>query len=180
MEILASDWRNWACFCTNFRKFWKYDPCLYQFLHWIRGHCYTRRLILWPISAAHPWIDLCTKNPPPPVPDHVWYHLKIFLHTGKYFWPPECCCYALFTFSAIKKNENCIIFQTQPVLLTIVDLLKLGWQTERCHIKFTFWSLFQLRLSVFLELDIHTLRIHYGYAHAAANLNWRYSKYVKK
>ena len=29
-----------------------------------RGHHYTRSLILRPISAAHPWIDLCTTNPP--------------------------------------------------------------------------------------------------------------------
>ena len=36
-----------------------------QFLHWIRGHSYTRRLILQPISAACPRIDVCTKNPPP-------------------------------------------------------------------------------------------------------------------
>ena len=63
-EILVSDWWNWAHFRTNFRKFWKYDPYLYQFLHWIRGHRYTRRLILRPISAARPRIDLCTKNPP--------------------------------------------------------------------------------------------------------------------
>ena len=67
MQILVSDWWNWTYFHANFRKFWKYDPCLYmyQFLLWIRGHCYTRRLILQPISAACPWIDLCTKNPPP-------------------------------------------------------------------------------------------------------------------
>ena len=37
---------------------------VYQFLHWIRGHRYTRRLILRPISAARPRVDLCTKNPP--------------------------------------------------------------------------------------------------------------------
>ena len=36
----------------------------YQFLHWIRGHRFTRRLILRPISVARPRIDLCTKNPP--------------------------------------------------------------------------------------------------------------------
>ena len=35
-----------------------------SFLHWIRGHPYTRRMILRPISAARPRIDLCTKNPP--------------------------------------------------------------------------------------------------------------------
>ena len=58
-------WWNWAYFHANFRKFWNYDPYLYQFWHWIKGHRYTRRLILGPISAAPPWIDLHT-NPPPP------------------------------------------------------------------------------------------------------------------
>ena len=53
-------------FSRQFKKIWKYYPCLYQFLHWIRGHRYTRRLILRPISAARPRIDLCTKNLPPP------------------------------------------------------------------------------------------------------------------
>ena len=69
LEIL-----NWAYFHANLRKFWKYDPCLYQFLHWIRGHCYTRRLILRPISEARPRIDLCTKNPPPPPPGPTIVH----------------------------------------------------------------------------------------------------------
>ena len=55
---------------------WKVDPFLYQILPnnetmfipvfaLNRGHRYTRRLILRPISAARPRIDLCTKNPPP-------------------------------------------------------------------------------------------------------------------
>ena len=66
LEILVSDWWNCVYFCVNLRKFWKYDPFLYQFLHWIGDHRYTRRLILRPISAARPQIDLCTKNPPPP------------------------------------------------------------------------------------------------------------------
>ena len=61
--MLISDWWNWAYFRATFRKFWKYDPCLYQFLLWIRGHPYTRRLILWPISAARPRIDIRIKNP---------------------------------------------------------------------------------------------------------------------
>ena len=65
-EILVSDWWNWAYVRANLRKFWRYDSCLNQFLHWIRGHRYTRRLILRPILAARPRIDLCTKNPPPP------------------------------------------------------------------------------------------------------------------
>ena len=63
-RFIVSDWWNWVYFRAKFWKFWKYDPCLYQFLHWIRGHHYTRRLILRPISAARPRIDLCTKNSP--------------------------------------------------------------------------------------------------------------------
>ena len=87
-----SDWWNWAYFCANFRKFWKYDPCLYQFLHWIRGHLYTRRLILRPISAARPRIDLCTKNPPPPGPwpwgfDHVLIQALHHMHSHKLLEP---------------------------------------------------------------------------------------------
>ena len=50
--------------CQFRKKKWKCDPCLHQFLHWIRGHRYTRRLILRPISAKSPRIDLCTKTPP--------------------------------------------------------------------------------------------------------------------
>ena len=65
---LVSDWWNWAYFRANFRNFWKYDPCLYQFLFWIRGHRFTRRLTLRPISAACPRIDLCTKKPPEHMP----------------------------------------------------------------------------------------------------------------
>ena len=39
-------------FAAILENFEYYDPCLYQFLHWIRGHRYTRRLILSPISAS--------------------------------------------------------------------------------------------------------------------------------
>ena len=36
---------------------------------------------------------------------------KIFVHTGKIrFWQPECCCFALFTFSAIKTWKLYIFF----------------------------------------------------------------------
>ena len=91
-----SDWWNWTYFCANFRKFWKYDPCLYQFLHWIRGHLYTRRLILRPISAARPRIDLCTKNPPGKK-DHCIHMLWcIFMGLGhnepwveSHMWPQQ-------------------------------------------------------------------------------------------
>ena len=50
-------------FSRQFRKFWKYDHVYTSFLQWIRGQHYTRRLILRPISAACPRIDLCTKTP---------------------------------------------------------------------------------------------------------------------
>ena len=35
------------------------------------------------------------------------------------FWPPECCCCALFTFSAIK-IENCIIFSDTTCSLMVL------------------------------------------------------------
>ena len=45
----------------NFENMTMFIPVL----HWIRGHHYTSRLILWLISAAPcPRIDLCTKSPP--------------------------------------------------------------------------------------------------------------------
>ena len=36
-------------------KFGKIDPFIYQILHFIRGHWYTRRLILLPMFPAVPW-----------------------------------------------------------------------------------------------------------------------------
>ena len=48
----------------KFEKILKSDPSLYKFCNWKRGHSYTRRLILWPISAARPHTHFCTKNPP--------------------------------------------------------------------------------------------------------------------
>ena len=67
---------------SQFRKFWyqidEIGPILRQFKTILKtwpmfipvfalykGHCYTKRLILRPISAARPRIYLCTKNPPP-------------------------------------------------------------------------------------------------------------------
>ena len=77
-------------FQANFGNFsirlMKFGLCLHQFNKilkiWpmfipvfalsIRGHRYTRRLILRPISAARPRIDLCTKNP------RVIYKMPLF------------------------------------------------------------------------------------------------------
>ena len=70
---------------NKFRKFWYqvdeigpiFGPILENFENMTqiytsfctgRGHRYTRRLILGPISAVHPRIDLCTKNPPYTLP----------------------------------------------------------------------------------------------------------------
>ena len=87
---LVSDWWNWAYLRDNFRKFWKYDPCLYQFLHWIRGHHYTRRLILRPISAARPRTDPYTKNPPGSESNiRSWNCLKNFTRND------NCCLFYL-------------------------------------------------------------------------------------
>ena len=57
------------------------------FLHWIRGHRYTRRLSLRPISAARPRIDLCTKKPP-----RAWVKVKVFIPGQSYrlMWAPSC------------------------------------------------------------------------------------------
>ena len=44
----------------------------------MRGHRYTMRVILRPISVAHPRIDLCTKNPSP---GHDWHHDHILRAT---------------------------------------------------------------------------------------------------
>ena len=76
-KFFVSDWWNLAYFHT---KFWTYESCLFQFLHWIMCHPYTRRLILGTISAARPLIDLCTKNPHPnpvkPGPLFCWSWLE--------------------------------------------------------------------------------------------------------
>ena len=47
----------------NLGNFWKIDPFIYQILHFIRGHSYTKRLILLPMLAAHPPRVFCTKYP---------------------------------------------------------------------------------------------------------------------
>ena len=46
-------------------NFSKINPFIYQILHFIRGHSYTKRLILLPMLAAHPCRVFCTKYPPP-------------------------------------------------------------------------------------------------------------------
>ena len=52
-------------------KFWKIDPFIYQILHFIRGHSYTKRLILLPMLAAHPCrvLNFVLSTPPP----GLWY-----------------------------------------------------------------------------------------------------------
>ena len=98
-----SDWWNWAYFCANFIKFWKYDPCLYQFLHWITGHLYTRRLILRPISAACPRIDLCTKNPPSP---RYAYHYQTWCKSLQLLLQNEITNTLCATFKVIEKTVS--------------------------------------------------------------------------
>ena len=54
--ILAQIWQ----------KFWKFDPFIYQILHFVRGHLYMKRLILLPMLAACPRRVFCTEYPSPP------------------------------------------------------------------------------------------------------------------
>ena len=42
-----------SIFGSNLGKFWKINPFTYQILHFIRGHSYTKGLILLPMLAAH-------------------------------------------------------------------------------------------------------------------------------
>ena len=48
-------------FWLNLGNFCKVDPFMSQILHKIKGHWYTRRLILLPMFAAHPCRIFCTK-----------------------------------------------------------------------------------------------------------------------
>ena len=106
-EIFVSDWWNWAYFHTNFRTIWKYDPCLHQFLHWIRGHRYTRRPILRPISAARPPERPLYYEPPPPGLMQVWQHFQSTL-LAKFI---AQCILGIFT-STISRHW-CIYFWTK-------------------------------------------------------------------
>ena len=49
---------------SNLGKFWKIDPFIYQILHFIKGHPYTKRLILLHMLVAHPCRVFCTGYPP--------------------------------------------------------------------------------------------------------------------
>ena len=53
----------WANFGLNLGKFWKVDPFKYQILCLIRGHSYTKRLILLPMLMACPRRVFCTGYP---------------------------------------------------------------------------------------------------------------------
>ena len=44
--------------------FEKIDPFMYQILRFLRGHSYTKTLILLPMLAAHPRRVFCTDYPP--------------------------------------------------------------------------------------------------------------------
>ena len=48
---------------SNLGKLWKMNPFVYQILHFIRGHSYTKRLILLPMLAACACKVFCTETP---------------------------------------------------------------------------------------------------------------------
>ena len=60
-------------FGSNLRKFWKIGPFIYQILHFIRGHSYTKRLILLAMLAAHPHRVFCTEYPPGGRSFNTWH-----------------------------------------------------------------------------------------------------------
>ena len=67
----------WANFGSNFGKFWKIHPFIYQMLHFIRVHLYTKRLILLPMLAARPrWVFFTEYPPSELVQTHVRQPLK--------------------------------------------------------------------------------------------------------
>ena len=75
----------WFFFSSNFLKFessfwkiWKIDPFIYKILHKIRGHWYTRRLIMLPMLAAHPRKGLLYWVPPGNQTRHLLYCLAWF------------------------------------------------------------------------------------------------------
>ena len=85
-----SDWWNWAYFHTKKKK--KIWPISIPLFGLNIGHCYARRLIFWPISAVHNWIDLCTKSTPPLGPDasepstsgQITWYIVFWWLKGKY------------------------------------------------------------------------------------------------
>ena len=65
----------WASFGSNLENFWKINPFIYQILYFIRGHSYTKRLMLLPMLAAHPRRVFCTKYPPGPKCNLIGYYM---------------------------------------------------------------------------------------------------------
>ena len=63
LNKITNFFQNFLKFEPNLAKFRKIDPFIYQILHFIRGHSYTKRLILLPMLAAHPRRVFCTKYP---------------------------------------------------------------------------------------------------------------------
>ena len=63
-EKLPDFFENFLKFETKFGKIWKIDIFIYQILHFIRGHSYTKRLILLRMLAARPRRFFFTKYLP--------------------------------------------------------------------------------------------------------------------
>ena len=57
---------------SNLGKFWNIDPFIYQILHFIKCHLYTKRLILLPMLAAHPRRIFYTEYPPDIFLESLW------------------------------------------------------------------------------------------------------------
>ena len=68
---------------ADFENFWKTTHFMYQILHFTWGHWCTRRLILQPIFATHPLMDLCTQTPPPKKYIGLHFHYEFPSLTNK-------------------------------------------------------------------------------------------------
>ena len=73
-----------------------------------------------------------------------WYHSRIFLHRGKLcFWPPEYCCYTLFTFT-FKKVYNFFGHNLYTLLTKFIESTSFAnyiiASILRCHASDEFWT----------------------------------------
>ena len=104
VQFVAKFWAkspDFSKFFLNLSQFWlkfgellKNQPIHIPILHFIRGHSYTKRLILLPMLATHPRRVFCIKYPPP---GHNWVHCS---HR------PQCTVTLNSNF-AILKTWNC-------------------------------------------------------------------------
>ena len=100
----------------NLSQFWKIDPFIYQILHFIKGHSYTKRLILLPMLAAHPRRVFYTEYPRK-VGCGLWTCCCNFFYSG--MWPILCFFSYLLLFIHIIENVCMSLCQISCILLSL-------------------------------------------------------------